>query len=149
MGPLSCVLQPARGEVSAPILMPMGPALLHCPGKVWGQFTRVPQVERFKVSSVQSSDINMAPGSSPDQGHLHVFNVNMSHRHLYKPLLLQGHGPWRQHRLSFTIASGGSPGYSHQTVHHHLLISSSSSLHCAQTISFLFLSHLSTHTCSL
>lgn len=130
--PVCCSQQ---GKRSAPILMLLEPALLCCPCKWLRQFTRVPQAERDKVSSLQPSDINLAPGSSPDQGCLHAFNVNMSHRHLYRPLLLEGHsprhGPYRYHRLSFTMASGGSPAYSHQTVRHHPLISSSSSLHHA------------------
>ena len=43
-------------------------------------------------------------------------------------------------------ASGGRAGYSHQAVSHHIGISSFTSLHNAQTVLLLFLSHLST-TC--
>ena len=42
------------------------------------------------------------------------------------------------------MISGGSTGYSHQVVPHHPCISRSTSLHSAQTILLLFLSHLST-----
>lgn len=44
----------------------------------------------------------------------------------------------------FTMALGDSAGYSYQNITLHSFISSSSSLHNAQTILFLFLSHLST-----
>lgn len=65
-------------------------------------------------------------------------NVGNGHGHS-RPLLFQDHrpryGPQQQCNWDFTLASGDSAGYSHQTILHHPRLSTFSSLHNAQSFS--------------
>lgn len=84
----------------------------------------------------------MFPGGSPDQVCLHAFGGikatdNSTDICCFTTLTGSMGG-------DFTMALGDSAGYSYQNITLHSFISSSSFLHNAQTILFLFLSHLST-----
>lgn len=77
---------------------------------------------RCGAGSEKPLDINVAQGSSPDQGPLH----SISWSHGPQTLLLHGHRSG--------MAFGGSADYSHETVPHHPDTSSSTSLQRAHTI---------------
>lgn len=125
----------------------LGTILPCCPVKR-GQLSQILQLVRNGASSAQPSDIKMDPGGSPDI--CTAFSDNMGQGHCRRFLLLQGqrprHGPKGQYWLGprhglrwqqelFTSGCSSPPH-----------ISSSSSLHSAQTVptslSILY------HTCS-
>lgn len=84
----------------------------------------------------------MFPGGSPDQVCLHAFGgikATNNGTDICCFMTLTSNLGW-----DFTMAPGDGTGYSYQNITLHSFISSSSSLHNAQTIRFLFLSHLST-----
>jgi hypothetical protein len=130
-----------KEQTGSSMLTPLGPTLLY--PHHWGQLSltyhqgqlssTVPV--RGGASSLQHLDINSIPGGSLDQG------LPQGQGLQHRLLLLKGSGPrcgpQRQHGWDITMASGGSAGYSHQAVPHHSLISSSTSLHKAQTIPLL------------
>lgn len=51
--------------------MPLGLAVLCGPGKVQGQLFQLLLQVKGGASSSNPVEINMAPGSNPDQGYLH------------------------------------------------------------------------------
>lgn len=94
------------------------------------------------AGSAHPFDIFMFPGGSPDQVCVHAFGGikatdNGTDICCFTTLTGSLGG-------NFTMAPGDSTGYSKQNITLHSFISSSSSLHNAQTIRFLFLSYLST-----
>lgn len=94
------------------------------------------------AGSAHPFDIFMFPGGSPDQVCLHAFGgikATNNGTDICCFMTLTSNLGW-----DFTMAPGDGTGYSYQNITLHSFISSSSSLHNAQTIRFLFLSHLST-----
>lgn len=150
---------PCNGGARGPALRPLacssvppspGPAFSCCPGRSGGRveiLSLVLQPWRDRDSSVQPLDNKMALGSSPHQGPPHG--------------LWWYHGPWTSTQTPAAtgprtqtwssvaawagphMASGGSPGCSHQAIPHHPHFSSSALLPCAHTALLLFLFHLS------
>jgi hypothetical protein len=142
------------GRVSSQVLLPFrdgsplpplqGPVLLCCSGKAQGLLTSVPS--RDNIHSPWSSIWSLVASLTRD---IHMFSsgcMSRGYRHQLLPLCscnsdmaLNGSLVW-----DLTMVPGRGPGHSQQATPLHTRISSSISLHNAQAIPFLFLSHLTT-----